>query len=257
MKESFKNLCTMKIEKTYLLTLLVLLFLFSCGGNENPPKQTEDEYLESISSYVSEEETSKEVSKTEKEKENSEFLKKLGISEYINLENSEITILKKADSIGIFKDKKFCEFYKDFKKYEFAGDFKKSDKVIESFNKVEGLSILLMVNGYKMCPDELKELKGKRSGSTEHFSESKHACSMSEDFIKMDLRNPSTAKFSMFDCNVERNANGSYTILRKVKAKNKLGVEGEIIYKVVIGYVNGHELDTSSWKLISIQSQEI
>lgn len=81
-------------------------------------------------------------------------------------------------------------------------------------------------------------------------------CVMSEDFIKKDLRYPNTAKFSTFNCSSEQNSDGSYTVLRKVSAKNAFGVESEFIYKVRIGFTGGNEVDINNWKLIGIQSEE-
>jgi|SRR5690554_1252197 len=81
-------------------------------------------------------------------------------------------------------------------------------------------------------------------------------CVMSEDFIKRDLRYPKTAKFSIFNCSSERNDDGSYTILRKVSAKNAFGVESEFVYKVRMGFTGGVDVDINNWKLIGIVSEE-
>ena len=81
------------------------------------------------------------------------------------------------------------------------------------------------------------------------------AKSISEDFIKMDLRYPSTADFSAFDVSEELEGL-NHIILRKVKAKNAFGVESEFVYKLTLRYTGGNEYDLSSWKLIKIQSEE-
>jgi hypothetical protein len=78
---------------------------------------------------------------------------------------------------------------------------------------------------------------------------------ISEDFIKKDLYNPSTADFSLIDATQQVDGN-IYRILRKVAAKNSLGIEREYIYEVKIEYLGGNEYDTSSWKLVSIRSEE-
>ena len=128
--------------------------------------------------------------------------------------------------------------------------------------KVIGLDILLMAKGNDFCPVELSEIKESTNNEVRKglnissYLESRHSCSMSEDFIKMDLLNPKTADFSLFDCNTERNSDGSYTILRKVSAQNSFGVEKEFIYKVTIGYTGGDELEKSNWELINIRSEE-
>jgi hypothetical protein len=83
-----------------------------------------------------------------------------------------------------------------------------------------------------------------------------NACIISEDFIKSDLTNPATAEFSNYDCSTENNPDGTYTVLRKISAKNSLGVEKEYIYKVKLGFKGGNWVDESNWNLISIQSEE-
>lgn len=90
---------------------------------------------------------------------------------------------------------------------------------------------------------------------TTESSSTINAKPISEDFIKQDLYNPSTADFSLFDASQEVEGN-YYTILRKVSAKNSLGVEREYIYKVKLEYLGGNEYDISSWKLINMQSEE-
>lgn len=82
------------------------------------------------------------------------------------------------------------------------------------------------------------------------------ACSMAKDFIKLDLQNPATADFDLLDCTSEQNYDLSYTVMRKVSAKNALGVEKEYIYKIVIGFNGGEKYDRSSWKLVSMRSEE-
>ena len=67
---------------------------------------------------------------------------------------------------------------------------------------------------------------------------------------------PSTADFSMFDCSTERNSDGTYTILRKVAAKNSLGIESSFIYKLTLGFKGGNWVDMSNWTLIKMQSEE-
>jgi hypothetical protein len=84
-----------------------------------------------------------------------------------------------------------------------------------------------------------------------------NACIISEDFIKKDLYNPSTADFSSFDCSTEYNSDGTYTILRKVGAKNSLGVEREYIYKLKLNFNGGEWVDMNNWTLLTIQSEEM
>lgn len=81
-------------------------------------------------------------------------------------------------------------------------------------------------------------------------------CLMSEDFIKKELAYPDEADFSSFDCSTESNPDGSYTILRKVSAKNAFGVQSSYIYKVTLSYNGGNTVDMGNWTLINIQSQQ-
>lgn len=193
---------------------------------------------------------------------NIQFKKSLGISENALLSPADINILKDAKESNIFNNKSFCDYYKEYKSYELKGNLKEADKVILDLKKVIGLDILLMAKGNDFCPVELSEIKestnneARKALNISSYLESKHSCSMSEDFIKMDLLNPKTADFSLFDCNTERNSDGSYTILRKVSAQNSFGVEKEFIYKVTIGYTGGDELEKSNWELINIRSEE-
>ena len=115
---------------------------------------------------------------------------------------------------------------------------------------------------------ELEEIQEKideittPSETTESKTESTYqlsdiVCEMSKDFIKQDLNYPKSADFSILDCSVENNSDGSYTILRKVGAQNAFGVESEFIYKVSLAYTGGIEVDIKNWKLISIRSEEV
>ncbi|RRT94157.1 hypothetical protein [Empedobacter falsenii] len=193
---------------------------------------------------------------------NIQFKKSLGILENALLSPADINILKDAKESNIFNNKSFCDYYKEYKSYELKGNLKEADKVILDLKKVIGLDILLMAKGNDFCPVELSEIKESTNNEVRKglnissYLESRHSCSMSEDFIKMDLLNPKTADFSLFDCNTERNSDGSYTILRKVSAQNSFGVEKEFIYKVTIAYTGGNELDKTNWKLINIRSEE-
>lgn len=83
-----------------------------------------------------------------------------------------------------------------------------------------------------------------------------NACLMSEDFIKKELAYPDEAEFSSFDCSSESNADGTYTVLRKVSAKNTFGVQSSYIYKVTLSFNGGNAVDINDWTLINIQSEE-
>lgn len=81
-------------------------------------------------------------------------------------------------------------------------------------------------------------------------------CIMSEDFIKQDLTYPDEIEFSSVDCNSEMNADGTYTVLRKVTAKNAFGVKKTFVYKVLLQYNSGIAVDKNNWTLIDIRSEE-
>jgi hypothetical protein len=107
-----------------------------------------------------------------------------------------------------------------------------------------------------ILPEKPIEERGRISTSYSNIDENANPCIISEDFIKQDLRHPSTADFSMFDCSTDKNSDGTYTILRKVAAKNSLGVESSFIYKVTLGFKGGNWVDMSNWTLIKMQSEE-
>ncbi|WP_329805396.1 hypothetical protein [Flavobacterium facile] len=88
------------------------------------------------------------------------------------------------------------------------------------------------------------------------FKSDLNPCMISEDYIKSDLSNPATADFSIFDCVKEFDGINTYTVLKKVSVKNSFGVEKELIYKLSLKYKGGNELDTSSWELVSMRSEE-
>lgn len=147
---------------------------------------------------------------------------------------------------------------------------------------VEQLVSLIKLYGYDSATNEIKDLKewaiSKKinldslktvglnynkmidditsSKNSYVTNEDANPCVMSEDFIKSDLRYPDTVDFSMFDCSTENNSDGSYTILRKVSAKNGFGVESSYIYKVKLGFKGGNTVDINDWELISIESEE-
>jgi hypothetical protein len=107
-----------------------------------------------------------------------------------------------------------------------------------------------------ILPEKPIEERKAISTSYSNIDENANPCIISEDFIKQDLRHPSTADFSMFDCSTDKNSDGTYTILRKVAAQNSLGVESNFIYKLTLGFKGGDWVDMSNWTLIKIQSEE-
>jgi len=112
----------------------------------------------------------------------------------------------------------------------------------------------------KFTVDSLDKIVNRKNEMTIQdvtYQSSDNVCLNSEDFIKEDLNYPRTADFSIFDCSVENNNDGSYTVLRKVRAKNAFGVESEFIYKVSLGFIGGNDIDIKNWKLINMRSQEL
>lgn len=92
--------------------------------------------------------------------------------------------------------------------------------------------------------------------SDDEYSSDVNPCLMSEDFIKRDLKFPDEADFPFLDCNSTDNGNGTYTVLRKISAKNAFGVEKKYIYKVEMRYNGGISVDINNWELISLRSEE-
>lgn len=232
------------MKKLVLLSLVALMI--SC---KNKPSEEK-------SSALNEEKTEspKEVILTPKQV----FLKENGINMKIDLPDDQFAILQKAVETGIFKDKSFCEFYEEYKSLEFANKYKESDKVISSFKKVDQLESLLAVRGHEFCPEEIARVKTGRSvKKSTYYSAKTNPCDIAKDFIRKDLQHPSTAGFSSFDCSSEENSDKSYTVLRKVSAKNAFNLELNFIYKLRFGYIGGNESDLKSWKLIGITSEEV
>lgn len=116
--------------------------------------------------------------------------------------------------------------------------------------------LLLSITLTFSCNQKTTESEVKFSNTSGVYQESDNACSASEDFIKQDLRNPDTAEFSSLDCSVDNNDDGSYTVLRKISAKNSFGVQSSYVYKVTLGFKGGNWVEKSNWDLINIQSQE-
>lgn len=122
------------------------------------------------------------------------------------------------------------------------------NRVKKSIDSLDAeMDVNIKKNGYKT---------EKARVSYINTDDSANPCIISKDFIKNDLYNPSTADFSSFDCTTERNSDGTYTIMRKVAAKNSLGAEREYIYKLKLGFIGGNWVDINNWKLLNIRSQE-
>lgn len=88
------------------------------------------------------------------------------------------------------------------------------------------------------------------------FGSSSNACQMSEEYVKMTLNYPDDASMSFLDCHSEEKGNGTYRVLRKVKAKNAFGMSKSYIYEIVLKYKGGEKVDENNWELISIRHEE-
>lgn len=227
---------------------IILIVLISCK------KQAEDAVIENEPIATSEE-------FFYFDKKTDSILNSAGIERLELITDEDLPILLKGIEKGYFKDSSFCELYKNYKKLEFQSKYKESDLVVKHFSKDIELYNFFSISGYKLCPNALMEAKYSSGNPNYKPAESYQTakidpCIIAKDFIESDLKNPSTADFSTFDCSKEQNSDGSYTILRKVTAENSLGVEKKYVYKVRFGFLGGNEVNIKDWKLIGIQSEE-
>ena len=194
------------------------------------------------------------------DKKTDSILKSIGIEDIRDISKEDIDILLEANSKGFFDKKNFCDLYKEWKIFDYQAKYKEADLLLTDLKRNLKLWDFFVINGYRLCPLALMEARQYspyNKGSNESYQESSiNPCVIAIDFIKQDLHNPSTLDYSLYDCNKEQQTDGSYVILRKISAKNSLGIEKEYIYKVRIGYMGGGDIDLNNWKLISIQSEE-
>jgi len=183
--------------------------------------------------------------------ENQIFLQNNGFKIDADFTENQFKEFKKAIESGLFKKEDFCTVFQ--KGLKFQGAELKS--YLRKYKSIPYFEDMLFMYGYKVCdPFSAKERESRKKPN---YQSSDNVCLNSEDFIKQDLNYPRTADFSIFDCSVENNNDGSYTILRKVRAKNAFGVESEFIYKVSLGFTGGNDIDIKNWKLINMRSQEV
>lgn len=186
------------------------------------------------------------------------FLKDNGFNENADFTNEQFNEFKLLVKSDLFKEESFCEVFQ--KSLDILNNSKNSKadlkKLYRKYQKIPYFETIISSYGFKFCSAKSLKDQSKDSKTYINSDESANPCVISEDFIKQDLYNPSTADFSMFDCTTEKNADGTYTILRKVSAENSLGVEKEFIYKLRLGFSGGNWVDMSNWTLIKIQSEE-
>lgn len=95
-------------------------------------------------------------------------------------------------------------------------------------------------------------IKGDNGGS----SSSVNPCMASETFIKRELNFPSEADFNFLECHTVEEVGNTYTIIRKIKAKNAFGMETPYIYKVKMEYLGGDQFEDENWQLIYIKHEK-
>lgn len=234
------------MKKMFLALLLVSSFTFNSCKQEiktessetitdnnkiNKPEELSSEQLEMKSFYESKGFT---------------FDKEKSIDQYLY----EKRILESK----VFIDNNFCELYHLY--------LNKSGSDLKSFLKkyeIKGESIdnFFAFNGASLCKDYVKKAVAKKNNKFEidYSLPIVNPCAVSINFIKNELQNPNTIDYSSFDCSKENDGN-LYTVLRKISAKNLMGVEKQYIFKLKIAYLGGNENEFSNWKLITVQSEE-
>jgi hypothetical protein len=228
-----------------IIMLLLLLFIIAC-------KQEVKEVIITTQPEIVAVDTTTIITPNKPLTNQEQFLQDNGFKTDAGFTDSQFKEFKSTINSGLFKKESFCDVYK--KALNLEGNELK--KYLHKFRKIDYFETILFMYGPKVC-DMTSSRQGNISSSSYiNTDESANPCIISEDFIKQDLQNPSTADFSMFDCSADKNSDGTYTILRKVSAKNSFGVEKEFIYKVSIGFKGGNWVDISNWSLINIQSQE-
>lgn len=171
------------------------------------------------------------------------------------VENDSLAIIQNFTSYAIscVLDEQMKKY--NIKDYEITIDY----KLINGKNEIVTNKKILTENLKSKIFNQIKEINNNSitaSNGKPTTSDDYNSCDISEDFIKIDLKNPKTANFSMFDCVSEYNSDGTITVLKKVSAKNIYGVEKDFIYKLKLIYKGGNTIDINNWKLISIKSEE-
>lgn len=230
------------------ILLLTTILLLSCGNKEKTDEEKHQDLIYKLEKDY----------KNGKISEQEFFFRSRDIIYKEDIREIDFNAIKKGFEQNLFANKTICEYYKEYKNLEFDNKITDAEKIISPLKNVDNLDTAILVNGYLLCPAELELAKLKRDSKNKdsYLHPTSDGCVVSKDFIKQNLINPSSANFSIFDCSSELNKNGSLTILRKVSAKNKLGVESQFIYKVKIAYLGGDENNPKNWKLLSIDSEE-
>lgn len=233
--------------KKIIIVLSILAFISCKKGSDETLNSNEMIVFDSVSNTI-EPIVPAEVKQLTAEEQ---YLNDNGFRIDAGFTDSQFKEFKLAIGTGLFKKESFCDVYK--KALNLKGNNLK--EYLRKYEKIEYFETILFMYGPKVC-DMSSPKQTTSSTSYTNTDESANPCIISEDFIKQDLRHPSTADFSMFDCSTDKNSDGTYTILRKVAAKNSLGVESSFIYKVTLGFKGGNWVDMNNWTLIKMQSEE-
>jgi hypothetical protein len=231
-----------------LFTLLLSIFLLSCGSKEKNEEEKHKDLIYKLETNY----------KNGKISEQELFFRSRDVIYKEDIGDADFNAIKKGFEQDLFANKSICEYYHEYKVLEFDNKITDAERVISPLKKISNLDTAILVNGHLLCPAELELAKLKRDSRSKdsYLNSISDGCLISKYFIKQDLINPSTADFSMFDCVSEVNQNKSLTILRRVSARNKFGIESQFIYKLKIAYLGGNEGDPKNWRLLGLTSEE-
>ena len=225
-----------------LILGLILLSFIGCKQNNNEASNSDTTKLDTVKK------DSISIDQPIKLTSNQKFLKDNNFKVDAEFSESQFKEFKKTIESNLFKEISFCDVYNEALKL----DGIELKRYLNKYKSIPYFETLLFMYGPKVCSINISSQRNAISS----YEESDNVCTTSKDFIKKDLRYPDTAEFSMLDCSSERNTDGSYTILRKVSAKNVYGVQSSYIYKLRLGFKGGDWIDINNWDLISIKSEE-
>jgi len=234
--------------KKIILIFSILAFISCKKGNDETLSSSEIVALDTIAKSVEPIVPPVEKELTQQEK----YLSDNGFKIDAGFNDTQFKEFQAVIESGLFKKESFCDVYK--KALNLQDNNLK--EYLRKFRKIEYFETILFMYGPRVC--DMSSPKKQNTSSTSYINsdESANPCIIAKDFIKQDLRNPSTADFSIFDCSTDKNADGTYTILRKVSAQNSFGIESTYIYKLKLGFKGGNWVDMSNWVLIKMQSEE-
>lgn len=96
-------------------------------------------------------------------------------------------------------------------------------------------------------------LLGSGEGSkVSRFVTESEATVMAQNFVKTQLKSPSTANFPLQNSRMTSITDGEYIISSYVDAQNSFGATTRTNWTVHLKYIGGNWAEQSSWELISI-----